>query len=344
MDVRKNYDIFDLTKFILCLFIVALHSGIVPDILSPCVRIAVPLFFMISAYLFFERKSKIIDSSRGGGVLYRYVKRNLKLYLFWSLILFPLTTIYDLYTYSISEVKDPLWMIIVNSLRKMLFSAFPASWYIIASVIAILVLYRIPQKNNPIMLLASFAVYLLCCISSNYYNLFDTGSTVIRLIDIFGIFFNPPYTSFLVAFIWMGIGKMFAESKITIAPIAGTFGIVLSAILLYAEYFLIKTFSLSKADDCYILLVPLCFFIFNALKNADNLKVKNAVSLRKASTIIYCSHVSVLRVYGFALKYVFHYRTELLIFVMAVITCLIGCYFVFKLENKKYFKWLKYSY
>ena len=67
MDVRKNYDIFDFTKFILCLFIVSLHSGIVPNILSPFVRIAVPLFFMISSYLFFERKSKIIDTSRGGG-------------------------------------------------------------------------------------------------------------------------------------------------------------------------------------------------------------------------------------------------------------------------------------
>ena len=69
MNVRKNYDIFDLTKFILSLFIVAIHNSIIPDILSPCARIAVPLFFMISSYLFFERKSKIIDTSRGGGTI-----------------------------------------------------------------------------------------------------------------------------------------------------------------------------------------------------------------------------------------------------------------------------------
>lgn len=66
MDVRKNYDIFDLTKFILSLFIVAIHSSILLDILSPCVRIAVPLFFMISSYLFFERKYKMTDTTRGG--------------------------------------------------------------------------------------------------------------------------------------------------------------------------------------------------------------------------------------------------------------------------------------
>ena len=256
----------------------------------------------------------------------------------------PLTTVYDIYTYSISEVKDPLWMIIVNSLRKILFSAFPASWYIMASIIAILILYRIPKKYNPIILLVSFALYLICCISSNYYNLFDTGSVIIRFIEIFRMFFNVPYTSFLVAFIWMGIGKVFAESKITITSIAGTFGIVLSAILLYAEYFVIKTFSLSKADDCYILLVPLCFFMFNALKNADGLKIKNAISLRKASTIIYCTHITVSRIYGFSLKYVLHCKINILVFLLTVITCLIASYLVFKFEGKKYFKWLKYSY
>ena len=343
MDVRKNHDVFDLTKFILCLFIVALHSNIVPSILSPCVRIAVPLFFMISSYLFFERKRRIIDTSRGGG-RYRFVKRNLKLYVFWSIVLLPLTMVYDIYTYSISEIKNPLWMIFVDSLRKILFSGFPASWYIIASIIAILILYRIPSKYNLIMLLTSFSLYLICCISSNYYNLFDAGSPIIRFIEIFRLFFNAPHLSFLVAFIWMGIGKTYAESEITIEPIVNGSGIILSAILLYVEYFVIKSFSLSNADDCYILLVPLCFFIFNALKNANRLKVKDAISLRKASTIIYCSHKTVIRIFSFTGKYIFHFRIDVLVFVLTVITVLIGSYFVFKLESTKHFKWLKYSY
>lgn len=194
------------------------------------------------------------------------------------------------------------------------------------------------------MLLASFGLYLVCCISSNYYYLFDADSTAIQLIEIFGMFFNPPYTSFLVAFIWMGIGKVCAESQIAIKPIAGTFGIILSTILLYAEYFVIKTFSLSKAYDCYIMLVPLCFFIFNALKNADGLKIKNAVSMRKASTFIYCSHMTVSRICGVALNYVLYCQINILVFLLTVITCLIACYLMLKLEGKKHLKWLKYSY
>ena len=313
------------------------------DILSPCVRIAVPLFFIISSYLFFERKNKIIDTQRGG-VLYRFVKRNLKLYFFWTVILLPTTALWNIHTYLKSGNHYSPWVIIGHGIQQLLFAAFPASWYIIASIIAILILYRIQKKYNPIMLLVSFGLYLVCCINSNYYNLFATDSTIIRFIETFRIFFNSPYTSFLVAFIWMGIGKASAESQIVIKPIVETFGIVLSAILLYAEYFVIKTFSLSKADDCYILLVPLCFFIFNALKNTDGFKIKNAVSMRKASTIIYCTHLTGLRIYGVALKYVLHCQNNILVFLLTVITCLIASYLVFKLESKKYFKWLKYSY
>ena len=69
MSAVKNYDIFDLAKFILSLFIVSLHSGIVPDILIPVIRTAVPLFFMISSYLFFEKKSALAENSAGGGYI-----------------------------------------------------------------------------------------------------------------------------------------------------------------------------------------------------------------------------------------------------------------------------------
>ena len=66
MGIQKNYDIFDFVKFILSIFIVSLHSGIVPDIFIPIVRVAVPLFFIISSYLLFEKKSILAENSAGG--------------------------------------------------------------------------------------------------------------------------------------------------------------------------------------------------------------------------------------------------------------------------------------
>ena len=64
MNIQKTYDIFDLVKFILS--IVSLHSGIVPDIFIPIVRVAVPLFFIISSYLLFEKKSISVENLAGG--------------------------------------------------------------------------------------------------------------------------------------------------------------------------------------------------------------------------------------------------------------------------------------
>lgn len=57
-------------------------------------------------------------------MIYKFVKRNLKLYVFWSIILLPLTTIYDIYKDYVSEEKSPLWMIIINSFRKILLVLF----------------------------------------------------------------------------------------------------------------------------------------------------------------------------------------------------------------------------
>ena len=95
---------------------------------------------------------------------------------------------------------------------------------------------------------------------------------------------------------------MCVESEIVIDPIIRRFGIVLSAILLYIEYFIVRFYDFSKENGCYILLVPLCFFIFMELLAADNLKIKNSVTLRKMSTIIYCSHISVQRICSGGIK------------------------------------------
>ena len=233
--------------------------------------------------------------------------------------------------------------IIARGIQRLLFDAFPASWYIIASVIAMLILYWIPKKYNKLMLIFSFALYLIDCISSNYYYLFEADNVVIKFVEIYTPIFNVPHLSFLVAFIWMGIGKACAESEFAITPAVRRVGIVISATMLYLEHFVIRTFSLSRENDCYIMLVPLCFFIFLELKSADYFKIRNAVTLRKMSTIIYCSHMTVMRVCSGILKYVIYYRNNGIIFAMTVLICIAESLVILKLEKKKRFARLKYS-
>ena len=51
----KKSDILDLTKYILSFMIVAIHLELWPNILYPWLRLAVPLFFMISSYILFSK-------------------------------------------------------------------------------------------------------------------------------------------------------------------------------------------------------------------------------------------------------------------------------------------------
>ena len=48
---KKNYDSIDLLKIILSVLIVQIHSDFYLPWMKPYVRLAVPLFFIISAYL-----------------------------------------------------------------------------------------------------------------------------------------------------------------------------------------------------------------------------------------------------------------------------------------------------
>ena len=268
------------------------------------------------------------------------------MYFFWTIVLLPLTAAYDIYAIhnSTEKISHSAVEILSKSIQRLLFTAFPASWYIIASVIAAIVIYWIPKKYNKLMMMCSFALYLICCVSSNYYYLFGANSAIIKFDAIFTlVFYLRPHISFLVAFIWMGIGKVCAEGKINITPVVRRIGIVISAMMLYIEYFAITTFSLSRENDCYIMLVPLCFFIFLELKSAANFKVRNAVTLRKMSTIIYCSHVTVREILGGVFKYIIHFNSRVLVFVLTVLVCIAVCWVIFNIEKKQRFSWLKYS-
>ena len=59
----KKYNLIDVVKFILAILIMIIHSGIDKTVISPILRVAVPLFFIISAYFFFRKLTKIEDNT-----------------------------------------------------------------------------------------------------------------------------------------------------------------------------------------------------------------------------------------------------------------------------------------
>ncbi len=124
----------DVGKFIAAIFVVCLHSrpfyGTPFDyVLNLFFVMAVPFFFCTSSYLFYSRKGSLI----------KYIKRLLQIYFVWLVIEFP-------YVYlrffsdgiSIRSLSFFIW-------NLLFLNTFLASWYLMASILAILIvdyLYR----------------------------------------------------------------------------------------------------------------------------------------------------------------------------------------------------------
>ena len=52
---KENYDGLDITKFLMALGIIGLHSQLPKSMLYPYVRLAVPVFFLLTGFLRFKK-------------------------------------------------------------------------------------------------------------------------------------------------------------------------------------------------------------------------------------------------------------------------------------------------
>lgn len=122
----------DILKLVLCYMIVLLHT-VELDYTFPILRCAVPLFFMLSSYFLFSKMCRCQTPNEKKHLLYGYIKRNLQLYSFWTLLFIPFI------------VQFRGWLNeggVLLILRDVLFAGtFPASWYIIASVYGTIFIY-----------------------------------------------------------------------------------------------------------------------------------------------------------------------------------------------------------
>ena len=279
-----HLDALDLTKFILSIVIVAIHTQFLGELCFPFARIAVPIFFMISAYLFFSK-----NQTYSGFALSHFCKRNLQLYLFWFVVLLPVTVYARKYFFS------GFFSGLMALLRDFLFgSTFAASWYIMAQVIAIVLLALASRRIRNSILMVISGLYAICLLSSNYYGLI-VGTFVQRVLDTLFLVIFPP-NSFPVALFWCAIGKVIAdkgiEATITRRVIAGTvFAISIAG--LYLEHFCIKRWIGNiKANDVYLCLIPACISAFVLILHCPY-HIRWALTLRRISTIVYCVHCSI---------------------------------------------------
>lgn len=341
MEVKhKGNAVFDYMKFGLSVLIVVLHTKFLYTVLNPWLRLAVPLFFIVSSYFFFGKIGKVHQVAEQRAALWNFCKRNLQLYAFWFVALLPIV----LYIHRWFDAG--ILYGIVLFLRDLVFSStFSASWFIMALVIAtVLVFFASRKVSNGWLLGIAFFVYLITTVFSAYTFLVPTDSALSAGMTWYTNVFAIPSNSFPVALFWVTVGKCFADGTLDafFAKIHRWVFLAVGLLLLYGEWAVVRHFSGALSRDCYVMLafvVPVIFYMIKGISLETN---ATTLFLRQASTVIYAVHCSAMHVLRPLFRAIGCEYNGLL-FVVITLGCIAAAAIIVKLEKKKGFRWLKYA-
>lgn len=292
----------DLLKAAMCVMIVMIHAGY--SFPFPVLRLGVPVFFIISSFLFFSKgdwakaeKGLTANKQPSGPqendreIWRRYgrlCRRAGLLYLFWFVVCLPVTAFYHNF-----DAMSPLELCRFLLLNIPFGTTFMASWYIPAYVIGIglAVAFR---RHTIIFLVLSVLTYSFCCLTTNYYYLI--GERLLAPISDIGIF-RFPYNSFPSGMIFVFYGMVMARLNRTPGIWRKRLQLSLTlclagAILLYGENRLASHLRCQILDDFYFSLMVLAPAVLAAVLGLPRQIKWNTIPLRKASVVTYCLHYS----------------------------------------------------
>lgn len=341
----QNYASIDFAKFMAATFVVAIHAQpfcgysqlFFIDVLA---RMAVPFFFMASAYFFF-RKNPDARQMKG------FLKRLGVLYLFWFVVELPITVLH-----AFIEPDTPFGHNLCLLVRNFFFgSTFGGSWFLMATMQCVwLVWFLSRYLSGRWMMLLSGAVYALAVLSSFYFALLP-----------------PSFQSFVLAYRRligsMELSWMSAWAPCTIGFLVARYADVLPRILsrrrLYgcmavcfllvlAEVFEVHLAHLLRGcvlerTDIYFALLPMVFFLFVYLLQTDLKWHLPYKTLRVYSTLFYFMHFIFVFVLVLVNKHIVPVP-PLLKYVIVLCCCAVGSRICLRLSEKKGGKWLKYAY
>ena len=337
---QKNIDLLDLVKFILSFVIVAVHSQLFDPYLYPWLRLAVPLFFIISSYLFFTKINGLSERKQRLLALKSFVLRNLMLYAFWFVVTFPINIFLR------GWFDNGFFKGILNVLQNVVLgSTFVASWFITALIIGVTVIFFASEKlSNKTLIIIGAVLYVLISIRSSYMFIFaDLTDLLIGILNYESVM-NAPMNSFPAGIFWIVCGKMFADGEFKHFKLKTSVIILaVSSALLFTEWLMLKIFVGSYNKDFYLLLAPCALAVFNILLQLKPIRLKYAREMRKISVIVFATHGTFISCLGYVLRHTIGPVPSVVTFLVTSVVCTGGAILILYLEKYKYLKWLKYS-
>lgn len=278
----RTYHSIDLLKVVAALLVVAIHArpfdgSDYPLFISLFSRMAVPVFFVVSAFFFFRKKP-------GAPQLRHYIGRMALLYAFWSVVeaYFTIESAFLSHGWSF----DKSLAIFVRNF--FLNSTFSGSWFIMALMIAVPVVYWLGRRVPAWAVLAiGVAIYVPVTLTTNYYAYMPHGvrqatDAAFRLLGLY-------HNSFLPAIVFCAIGRLIAEHEERLARCSGAASTALLALCVGGAWIEVACHH-ARFTDCYLMLMPTAAAIVAwTLRHEVNWRLPYA-AMRKFSTVTYFSH------------------------------------------------------
>lgn len=293
----RYYNLLDAVKLVCALLVAAIHVPPLSSVnwvlnfgvVNCAARIAVPFFFVSSAYFVFlkayDSKTCAIDKR----AVLKYVLRILRLYAIWSVIYMP-------FAYINSGSTNFLKFSPYYALGFFCGTSYGHLWYLGAVIYAYLILLALLSLRIKPRTIAVFSLTLYCLgvLTQSWYGLIEplthypqVHSALLFLKSVFGTARNGLCEGLL----FIMIGMFFAVRPFKLSVKRAVLFLALSFFLLCAEVFALAKLGWIREYDMYIGLIPTVFFLFYVsitVKLPDSPIYKK---IRTLSSLIYYIHM-----------------------------------------------------
>ena len=244
------------------------------NIISP---LAVPTFFAVSGFLFFNKKRDSTD-------LWKYVWRVFKLYLVWSCIYLPLV-LFSYYKKEMLNIRG-----VADYLQHFVFSgSYYHLWYLPSLIVAIVLTFFVSRKiDNNILFIIATVLFIVG-------TLVDTYSFISPLLawKTYKVFFLTTRNGLFFGFPFVAIGKIIADNKHENKHIMMIMSMLAMAFEGYYLSFIVNKEIVNMQMNSLLLVPILLIFTLNLPRK--NVK---GVLLRKTSTLVFCAHPIAITLIG----------------------------------------------
>lgn len=291
---EKNFNSIDLFKFIMAVAVVAIHTNPIVHWTKPlAIRIvviveewAVPFFFTASGFFLFHAMEKPYKTQIKR--IDKYMIKIIKMYCAWTLISLPLTV----YGYLISE--NGIISCILSYFKYFLFVGKLYNsyhlWYLLSLIYALIAIRFLVNKGvKPILIMGvSVGVYLFGEIMAVLVeNLNTLEGFLYKLVSLYQYVFNNG--GIFTGMMYVSVGMLIACYRWNIRKWTGIVAIVALNFLKLCMSGIVIRFMMPVE-------VALLFMVLLEMEIPEHKLWKDC---RRASTVIYLSHLIFFSIYTF---------------------------------------------